>query len=358
MNGRQVLEILLERTVLALLDGKGCAVGIVLGTEARGMDLIDVVEHVLGLPMSELLQTRSAYALEVDPRHIHLFGHGLSPRGERVPFAGDGGLVVPRVAGRQRSDERISALGTHVVDEHAHILSVAIDGFDATIPVLRATIVERHGDAGIGVDASDAVACGPGVKGTIVVVTQFDEHVVASLHALEHIGPKLVVERAARRAAEGMVLDGDALFVKILIGKGTPAPLAVVAIALGAGAHRAVADEEENGIVALAAGAGNGACIFRIGILRLLVVIDCGVVDAVYVLHLSSTNKGGREKGERDEGSFHRSVCLLLFFQDFLDYLEGLEIIISFRLAWSYRQRGSCSNGRFQCRRDERGQIR
>ena len=157
--------------------------------------------------------------------------------------------------------------------------------------------MERHRDAGIGVDARDAVACGPGVEWTIVIVTQFDEHIVASLHALEYIGPKLVVERTARRSAEGMILDGDALFVEILIGEGTPAPLAVVAIALGAGAHRAVADEEEHGIVALAARAGNRACIFRIGILRLLVVIDSGIVDAVGILHLGSTCKGSGEKG-------------------------------------------------------------
>ena len=94
-----------------------------------------------------------------------------------------------------------------------------------------------------------------------------------------------------------MVLDGDALFVEILIGEGTPTPLAVVAIALGAGAHCAVADEEEHRIVALAAGAGNRARIFRIGILRLLVVIDSGIVDAVGILHLGSTDKGSGEKG-------------------------------------------------------------
>ena len=88
------------------------------------------------------------------------------------------------------------------------------------------------------------------VDRTVVVMTQLKDDVVALLNAFQHIGPKAAIESAWTGATEGMILHRDFVLVEELVGKVSPAPLTVVAIAERTVAHGGIADEEENGIVA------------------------------------------------------------------------------------------------------------
>ena len=162
-----------------------------------------------------------------------------------------------------------------VVDVFAHVFTVSIDGFLHTS--LLDGDIER-----ILADARDAGTCSAAIVWTIVVMTDGDNHPVASLDALAHIRPQTVVEGTAAHAAQSLVLYGNLVGIKELVLVVAPAPLTVVAVAQGTIAHGRVTNEEEHRIVALSAGTRFDTCRHR------LVQAIHGVINhMVYIFHRS-----------------------------------------------------------------------
>ena len=107
-----------------------------------------------------------------------------------------------------------------------------------------------------------------------------DDYPVALLYALAHIGPKAGVEGAAAHSAESLVFNSDFVLVEELLRIISPSPLSVVAVAQRAVAHGGVSDEEEHGVVALAACSGRYSCGFC-----LVKTVEGVVHYLVYILH-------------------------------------------------------------------------
>ena len=93
---------------------------------------------------------------------------------------------------------------------------------------------------------------------------QFDDNVVACFNAFLDIGPQLVVECSRTGSAQGLVLHGDLVGIEVFVLIKAPAPLAVVAVALGACAHGGVAYEKEHGVVVHTAAASYWAGGFHL----------------------------------------------------------------------------------------------
>ena len=190
-----------------------------------------------------------------------------------------------------------SARLTH---EAAQVFAVAVNGL--VFARLLDGDLKRIG----GGDALDGGAGAPRVEGPVVVVAQLDDDPVAGTDALLHGGPEAAVEGARRGASECLILHGDPVFVEIFVGKAAPAPLAVVAVAERAGAHRAVAHKEEHGVVTLAGAAGYGACGGG-----LVEGVEGEVDHLVHVLHALKLLGSDREAGEEEDGD---DECVLHIF--------------------------------------------
>ena len=253
----------------------GGRTGVQACAERTGVDAVPI-EVVIHLPCREPVVFRGRYFVQVYEGYALLFGHLPRPKPEGSVHACDvpGAFRVPCVAGREREQDGVCAQSFAFTDETAQVFAVAVDGF------LLTRLLDGHTERVRGADAADGSPCAAAVERTIVIVPQFDDDVVSLADTFLHVRPKLAVERAAARAAQGMVFHGQLVRVEIFVGEIPPAPLAVVAVAFRAGAHRGVAHEEEHGVVALSRRTGHGAC--RVGFFQ---AVECEVRDVVHVLH-------------------------------------------------------------------------
>ena len=206
---------------------------------------------VVGFPLAVGLEFASGDVVEVDIRGMKFLRHGFNPRSEGGQFAVDaiGVALFVCLSRREGEEDWGGSLGTDFIDETAQITAEGINHF------LLASFLDGDEDR-VGGERLLAILAFVGRTGTVVVdrtvvvMTQFKDDVVALLNAFQYIGPKAAIESAWTGATEGMILHGDFVLVEELVGKVTPTPLTVVAIAERAVAHGGIADEEENGIVA------------------------------------------------------------------------------------------------------------
>lgn len=209
------------------------------------------IEVVIGFPRAILFQFRGRDVIEVDDGGIGLLTNGEDGRREVGEFALDALRVVSFVvvAWGKREEDRRSTFGTNLLNESASIATKGIDG----LLLLGHLIVDGNGVVThLQFSVRTIGRAGTnGVDGAVVVVTKFEEDIIAFLHRLEDWLPEQCVEGAWRGSTQGVVLDRDFIFIEILVGIESPSPLSVIAIAECACPHGAVAHEEEHGIVAL-----------------------------------------------------------------------------------------------------------
>lgn len=129
------------------------------------------------------------------------------------------GVSCPMRCGREREQDGVCAQSFAFTDETAQVFAVAVDGF------LLTRLLDGHTERVRGADAADGSPCAAAVERTIVIVPQFDDDVVSLADTFLHVRPKLAVERAAARAAQGMVFHGQLVRVEIFVGRNTPSPI-------------------------------------------------------------------------------------------------------------------------------------
>ena len=208
---------------------------------------------VVGFPLAIRLEFASGDVVEVDVRGVQFLRHGFNPRSEGRQLAVDAVRVAffVSLAWGEREENRSGSLGTDFVDETTQIATEGIDHF------LLSCLLDSDKD-GVGGQWLLAILTFVGRTGTVVVdrtiiiMTQLKDYVVALPNAFQHVRPKTAVEGAWTGATEGMILHCDFVLVEELVGKVSPAPLTVVAIAERTVAHGGIADKEEDGIVATA----------------------------------------------------------------------------------------------------------
>ena len=224
------------------------------------MNLVEE-EVIICLPRTIFLKFSGRDVVEVDDRHVHLLADSEDSRREIGELTLDalGVILLIVVARREREEDRCSPFGTDVVDESTCVTSKGVNYL-----LLLGHLIIYIGRIFSNLKFAIRTVTGTGsnrIDGAIVVVTQFEEYVIALLNSFEHRLPKLVVECARRGAAKGMILDGDFVLVVVFMCIKTPAPLTIAAIALGACTHGAVTHQEEHRIVAPATAARHRTCL-------------------------------------------------------------------------------------------------
>ncbi len=239
------------------------------------------------LPVAVTVELVGRDRVQIHIGHALLFRHLLGPKAEGLVHTHDFVVLVVSVARGERHQDGMCAEGFAVVDVLAHILTVGVDG------LLHARFLDGDVERVLA-DAGDAGTGATAVVGAVVVVADGDDDPVALADALADVGPEAVVESTAAHASEGLVLHRYLVLVEELMLVVAPAPLSVVAVAERTVAHGGVADEEEHGVVALAARSGDDTC--RHGLVQ---AIDRIVNDPVHVFHRPGhLGKGNRMVGQ------------------------------------------------------------
>ena len=189
--------------------------------------------------------------VEIDEGHALLLGDRADDLGVAVGI--DLAVLAAAAAGGQGEQERVGALGADLVDVDAQVLAVGVDALAGAVA----------GQDHLGVflaraaqDAAEAAAVHL-ASAVLVIVAQLQDDPVAGPDGAQHREQPVLEPAAGALAAESVVLDRDAVRVEVILDEVAPAPLAVVAVAGHFGAHGGVADQEEDGVVALAVRAGD-----------------------------------------------------------------------------------------------------
>ena len=230
---------------------------------------------ILLLPMTIAVKLGRRNLIQINERNAFLLSHLLCPQAEGLVDTNYLIILIVGITWSQRHQDRMSTQCLAIVDIFAHVFAVSING------LLHAGLLDGDIER-ILADARDAGTCSAAIIWSIVVMTDGDNHPVASLDALAHIRPQTVVEGTAAHAAQSLVLYGNLVGIKELVLVIAPAPLTVVTITQSTIAHGRVTNEEEHRIVALSAGTRLDACRHR------LVQTIHGIINhMVYIFHRS-----------------------------------------------------------------------
>ena len=178
-------------------------VGIVPGTEQRRMELAILIE--LGrLPFTESGVHRHGFSLQVDIRDTFLFGYRHATR----PVGIVGTRTAVAAARCSGTEYRGGTQSLYLVDI---LLNIGLEG-----------------------------------RGTLVVMAKIDQHEVASLDALLHVGPFASVIGLRRGASPAMILHHQLVLVEPFLRKEAKAPLPIPSLTIRVGAHCGVANIESH----------------------------------------------------------------------------------------------------------------
>ena len=216
--------------VLTLSQSLSSRTGIHHRAEAGSVDMVGE-EMILLLPMTIAVEFGSRYLIQINERNSFLLSHLLCPQSEGLVDADNLVVLIVGITWSQRHQDRMSTQRLAVVDVFAHVFTVSINS------LLHASLLDGDIER-ILADARDAGTCSATIVWTIVVMTDGDDHPVASLNALSHIRPKTVVEGTAAHTSERLVFYRNLVGIEELVLVVSPAPLAVVTITQCAIAHR------------------------------------------------------------------------------------------------------------------------
>ena len=173
-----------------------CRCSVHLCPEGRTVYLVEE-EVVVSLPWAVSLQFLSRDVVEVNDGHVHLLANSEDGRREVAQLALYGlAVLLVGITWCESKEHRRSTFGAHFADETSCVTAEGIDG----VLLLCHLIIYNNRvfrQAQLPVRAIRG-ACADGVDGSVVVMSQFQENVVASLHSAERAFPQVrtFVERA------------------------------------------------------------------------------------------------------------------------------------------------------------------
>ena len=264
-----------QTRILTLCQSLCSRTGIHHRSETGGVDMV-LEEMILLLPMTITVEFGGRNLVQIYERNALLLCHLLCPQSESLIHAHNLIILIIGITRSERHQDRMSTERLAVVDILAHILAVGIDG------LLHARLLDGDIER-ILADARDAGTRTTAIVRTVIIMTDRDDHPVASLDSLAYIRPETVVESTATHASERLIFYRNLILVKELMFVVAPAPLAVVTIAERTVAHGRVAYQEEYRIVALSAGSRNNA-----GGHRLVETVHCIINHMIHIFHRTS----------------------------------------------------------------------
>ena len=175
--------------VVASVESFSAGSGIHLCAKGRGMDFV-AKEMVGSFPLAVSLELAGRDVVEVDVWRVEFLRHRFNPRREGGQLAVDAVRVALLVslARSEGEENRSGSLRTDFADEAAQITSEGIDHF------LLSCLFDRDKD-GVGGESLLTVFSLVGRTGavvvdrTVVVMSEFKNHIVALLNAFQHVGP-------------------------------------------------------------------------------------------------------------------------------------------------------------------------